>query len=206
MSGVQITIAPKSGCALRLSHGEVLRVIDLEGQQVADLVAYDASNKREHFSQAFTRANNDRATLKVGDQLHSNLNRPLLTLLEDTVGMHDILLPPCSRFLYEHVFGVQGKTGCREHLSAALQPYDISFELVTDPFNVFMNATIGDRGRLLIFEPHSGPGDHVDLRAERDLIVAVSACASDVNDCNGGTCTSIGLAVLPSASRIAVAP
>jgi uncharacterized protein YcgI (DUF1989 family) len=199
MSDVQVVIPPKSGYALRLGSGEVLRVIDVDGMQVADVVAYDATDSTEHLSQGFTRANNDSAALTVGDPLYSNLNTPLLTVVEDTVGVHDILFPPCSRFLYEHVFGIDGKTGCREHLAAALAPYGIGFAEVTDPFNAFMNTGIGDQGRMEIFEPESRRGDHVDLRAERDLIVAVSACAADVNDCNGGVCTSIGLAVLPPA-------
>jgi len=197
MTSPHIHIAPKSGHALRLARGQLLRVIDIEGLQVADLVAYEATDPREYFSQGYTRANNDKATVEVGDQLYSNLNRPLLTVVEDTVGVHDITFPPCSRFLYEHVFGIKGKTGCREHLAAVLEPFGIGFELITDPFNVFMNAGIDSNGRLVISEPRSGPGDYVDLRAESDLIVAVSACAADVNDCNGGLCTSIGIAVIP---------
>lgn len=199
MSTVQIEIAPKSAHALHLPRGHVLRVIDIEGLQVADLVAYDPINPREHFSQAFTRAYNDKATVAVGDHLYSNLDQPLLAVVEDTVGVHDMLFPPCSRHLYEHVFGIEGKTGCREHLAAALEEYGIGFELVTDPFNVFMNAGVDELGRMVIFEPHSGPGDHIDLRAERDLIVAVSACAADVNACNGSVLTSIGLELLPAA-------
>jgi len=198
MSSVQVRIPPKSAHALRLGRGEVLRITDIEGLQVADLVAYDAADPREHFSQASTRANNDRARIKVGDPLYSNLDRVLLTVTGDSVGVHDILYPPCSRFLYGHVFGIADKTGCREHLAAVLKPYGIGIELVTDPFNAFMNAGIDSEGGMVIFRPHSGPGDHVDLRAERDLVVAVSACAADVNDCNGGVCTSIGLAVRSS--------
>lgn len=198
MSSAQIEIPPSSGHALRLRAGEILRVVDLEGEQVADVVAYDAADPRESLSQGFTRANNDSARLVVGDQLYSNLNSPLLTIVEDTVGVHDILFPPCSQFLYEHVFGVEGKTGCREHLAAALEPYGVAFDLVTDPFNAFMSTGLGPNGEMEIFKPRSGPGDHVDLRAERDLILAVSACAADVNACNGGVCTGIGLNVLPA--------
>jgi uncharacterized protein len=193
MSTVQIEIPPKTGHALRLRRGNGLRVIDVDGLQVADLVAFDADNPREHFSQNFTRANNDKASVDIGDQLYSNLNRPLLTVVDDTVGVHDMLFLPCSRFLYEHVFGIDGKTGCREHLTGALESHGVGFELVTDPFNVFMNAGIDEQGRVIIFEPKSGPGDHIDFRAERQLIVAVSACAADMTDCNGGLCTSIGL-------------
>jgi uncharacterized protein YcgI (DUF1989 family) len=196
MTQIDIHIPPKTAHALRLERGQVLRVIDTEGLQVADLVAFNANNTDEYLSQGFTRANNDKATIVVGDQLYSNLNQPLLTVIEDTVGVHDLLFPPCSQYLYEHVFNVKDKTGCREHLTEALKPFNIGFEQVTDPFNVFMNAGVDDTGRMVIFQPHSGPGDHIDLRAETDLIIAVSACAADVNDCNGGECTSIGIAVI----------
>jgi uncharacterized protein YcgI (DUF1989 family) len=194
MSDVELIVAPMSARAVRLSPGDVLRVTDIEGRQVADLVAFNAHDTAEHLSQGFTRANNDKAGLLVGDQLFSNLNSPMLTVVKDTVGVHDLLFPPCSRYLYEHVFGVHGKTGCREHLTDALEPFGIGFAQVTDPFNVFMNTAIDD-GRMAIYEPHSRAGDHVDLRAEMDLVVAVSSCAADVNACNGDALTPIGLAV-----------
>lgn len=198
MTGMLTEVPPKSAHALRLARGELLRIVDMDGLQVADVVAYDATDLSEHLSQGFTRANNDKASISVSDRLFSNLDRPLLTVVEDTVGVHDLLYPPCSRFLYENVFGIEGKTGCREHLAAALEPFGIGFEAVTDPFNVFMNAGIAGDGRMVISKPLSSPGDHVDLRAERDLIIGVSACAADVNDCNGGVCTRIGLSVLPA--------
>jgi uncharacterized protein YcgI (DUF1989 family) len=177
-------------------RGQVLRVTDIEGQQVADLVAYDAQDPSEHFSQGFTRAYNDKATVAVGDQLYSNLNNPMLTVVADTVGVHDMLFVPCSAFLKQHVFGIEGDTGCRENLANALEPFGVAWAQVTDPFNVFMSTTIDDEGNMVIFEAPSGPGDHFDVRAERDLIIAVSACAGDMNACNAGHCTSIGLTVL----------
>jgi uncharacterized protein len=195
VSALDHTIPPMSAHALRLGRGEVLRVTDVDGRQVADLVAFRAGDPDEHLSQGFTRANNDKAGLLVGDHLYSNLNTPLLTIVEDTVGVHDLLFPPCSAFLYRHVFGVEDKTGCREHLAAALEPFGIGWARVTDPFNVFMNTAIDEEGRMAIYEPRSGAGDYVDLLAEIDLVVAVSACAADVNACNGEACTRIHLGV-----------
>lgn len=192
-----LTIEPKSALAVQVPRGAGLRVIDLEGSQVADLVAFNAANPAERFSQGFTRLNNDKAGVVVGDQLFSSLNTAMMTVRADTVGgVHDLLFPPCSTFLYEHVFGVRGKTGCREHLTGALAPYGIGFDLVTDPFNVFMNTAIDEQGRMAIYPPTSGPGDYFEIRAELDLIIAVSACAAEVNACNGPACTSIGLQVL----------
>jgi len=195
VSAAEHTIPPRSAHALRLAREDVLRVTDVDGSQVADLVAFNADDTAEHFSQAFTRANNDKAGVVVGDHLYSNLNTPVLTVVEDTVGVHDMLFPPCSGFLYRHVFGVEGKTGCREHLASVLEPHGIGFDRVTDPFNVFMNTAIDEEGRMAIYPPRSGSGDYLELRAEIDLIVAVSACAADVNACNGPECTRIGVSV-----------
>ena len=200
-----LRVEPKSARALRLRRGSTLRVIDLDGAQVADLVAFSAENPAEHFSQGFTRVNNDKAGVVVGDHLFSNLNSVLMTVQQDTVGVHDMLFPPCSTFLYEHVFGVHGKSGCREHLAGALAEHGIGFAMVTDPFNVFMNTAIDEHGRMAIYPPLSRAGDHFDVRAEMDLIVAVSACAADVNACNGTACTSIGLQVVAASEAADVA-
>lgn len=198
---MQVTIPPKSARAVRLAEGDVLRVSDPEGHQVADLVAFNPADKREHLSQGFTRANNDKATVQVGDRLFSNNNAPMFTVVEDTVGVHDLLFPPCSQYLYEHVYDLPDKTGCREHLASALEEFGIGWEQVTDPFNVFMNTAIDEEGRMRIFTAPSNPGDHVDLRAEQDLIVAVSACAGDTNACNNWVCTPIEIEVLAPRSR-----
>ncbi|MEA2247798.1 MAG: uncharacterized protein QOH46_2327 [Solirubrobacteraceae bacterium] len=184
-----------SAHALRLHTGQLLRVVDLEGSQVADLVAYNAADPSERFSQGFTRMNNDKVGVSVGDRLYSNRNSAMLRVEDDTVGVHDMLFPPCNAFFYEHVMGIAGKTGCREHLASALADFGIAQDDVTDPFNVFMNTAVGESGAMVIRTAPSEAGDHIDLRAEMDLIVAVSACAADVTDCNGGRCTGIGLLV-----------
>lgn len=190
-----VEIAPASARAVRLAAGDVIRVIDVQGSQVADLVAFVADDTRQHFSQGFTRLMLDRVDVRVGDALVSNTSTPLLTVIEDNVGVHDLLFPPCNTLMYAEVFGVEGKSGCREHLADALSEYGISFDQVTDPFNAFMNTRIGDDHRMTILPPTSRAGDHVDLRAECDLIVAVSACAGDVNDCNGDRLTEIALEI-----------
>jgi uncharacterized protein YcgI (DUF1989 family) len=193
---LEISIPPKSGRAVHLRRGQRLRVIDVEGAQVADLVAFNASDHTEAFSQAFTRMNNDKADVSVGDVLFSSRNTPMLRVEDDTVGVHDMLYAPCNAFFYRHRFGIEGKTGCREHLSAALAGHGIGSEQVTDPFNVFMHTRIDEEtGRMEILPPRSVAGDLFEVRAELDLIVAVSACAADVTDCNGGRCTGIDLVV-----------
>lgn len=190
-----IEIPAMSARAVQLAAGQTLRVIDVEGAQVADLVAFNADDPSEHLSQGFTRMNLDAVRVRVGDHLFSNLSTPMLEITDDPVGVHDLLYPPCNELFYERGFGIKGKSGCREHLADALADFGIGYEQVTDPFNVFMATGVDDSGRTVILPPTSQAGDHFDVRAEMDLIVGVSACAADVTDCNGGRCTGIRLVV-----------
>ena len=93
MSSVPVMIPPKSGYALRVGSGQVVRIIDVEGMQVADVVAYDATDPSDHLSHGPSPAPTTTRSAPVGDRLYSNLNAPLLTVVEDSVGVHDILFP-----------------------------------------------------------------------------------------------------------------
>lgn len=188
-------VDPKSALAFKIARGQTLKITDIDGRQVSDLVAFADDDYNESLSQGRTRLNNWKVTLAVGDALYSNRNRELFTLVEDTVGAHDLLFPPCSAFLFEHQFGRPGATGCHDHLSEALRDYGIGPDRVLDTFNVFMNTRVSEDGSLVIEEPLSRAGDFVRLRANFDCLIAVSACAEDVTACNGGRCTPIGVEI-----------
>ncbi|EID09280.1 DUF1989 domain-containing protein [Mycolicibacterium phlei] len=192
----RVVIPPRSGHAFRLAKGQLLRVTDVEGEQVADLVAYNAADTSECLSQGFTRMYNSSTAVSTGDHLFTNRNNPILTITEDPVGVHDFLYPPCNRVYYERVPKIEGKTGCRDHLLAALEPLGFDLWQITDPFNIFMNTGVDDAGRPTIFRPKSRAGDYIEFRAEMDVIVGVSACADDTSVCNGGVCTSIAVEIL----------
>lgn len=119
----------------------------------------------------------------------------MFTIMQDDVGgVHDILALPCSVVMYREMFQLD-QTGCREHLSHALSPYSVDPNLITDPFNVFMNSEFDEQHELVIRKPRSRPGDRLVLRSEGDWLLAVSACAAEVTDCNAGVCTSIGVEI-----------
>ncbi len=65
----KIVIEPKSGKAVRVKRGQVLRVEDLDGGQVADFVCFSLNDYAEKFSQAKTRVRNWSTRLTVGSQL-----------------------------------------------------------------------------------------------------------------------------------------
>ena len=190
-------IPAKSGTAIVVKKGETLRAIDLEGLQVCDFVCFNEHDHSEFFSAGKTRVNVFRVRISTGDRLYSNKNTPMFTLGEDTVGVHDLMFPPCNRWIYEQVLGQPGTTGCLENLRDALAPYGIEEGAVPDPFNIFMNTHIDDKNEMAIEAPKSKAGDYVDLIAEMDCLVGATSCAEEVaSDCNGRHCTPIGLEIV----------
>lgn len=190
-------IAAKSGAALNLEKGETLRVIDIEGHQVADLVCFNTHDHAERLSPAKTRLNAFNARISTGDRLFSNRSRAMLTIGEDTVGVHDLLFASCNGWLYEHVFHQPGTTGCFEIFRDALAGYGIEQDAVPDPFNLFMKTRMDESGELAIELPESNAGDFIELTAEMDCLVAVTSCPEEYTDCNGRRSTPIALQVFP---------
>jgi uncharacterized protein YcgI (DUF1989 family) len=172
-------IAPRSGVAFPLSKGQLLRIIDPEGEQVCDLLAFNATDTAEAISSGRSLDYASKIYLTTADPIYSNRSNVMLRIEEDMVGRHDFLLTPCSKDTFRIIYGDKDPhQGCFGNLSAALHPYGISPDQIPISFNVFMNVTIDDEGRLRVKPPLSKPGDHIMLRAERDLIVALTACSA----------------------------
>lgn len=174
----KVTIPPKRGAAVELASDDELSVVDPEGGQVADLVAFDPSDPQHRFSTKYTMRQNGRLRITTNDRLYSTAGTPLLTITGDDCGVHDLLFAPCNHWLLEE-YGQSGDNGCRENLSEALAPWDVPSHLVQEPMNVFMRTTVTDHDHVDVREPVSEPGDSVTFRAETDVVVAVSACAAE---------------------------
>ena len=188
-------IEPQSGVAVPVRRGQVLRIEDIDGGQVADFVCFSQSDHGERLSQSKTRIRNWSIRLSTGSKLVSNRDNVMFTIAKDTVGIHDIIFCACHSYVYEHEFGVGPRNGCLENLAAAVESFGISSDQLPDPFNVFMNTGINENGELSVAATPSEKGDYIELVAEMDCLAAVSACADDVTDCNHHKCTRIALHV-----------
>ncbi|MFK3651131.1 DUF1989 domain-containing protein [Lysobacter enzymogenes] len=184
------TPIPAAGAvALRLRAGQRLRVYDPHGGQSGDLMAYSADG-RERLSNGCTFDYAGTVLLGRGDALWSHRSRRMLTILDDRVGRHDFLHAACSAPMYRLQYGIEGggiegePRNCHDNLCAALRSLGLAPEPLPTPFNLFMHADIGADGRLTIRPPRSRAGDFIELRADMDLAVAVSACPAAT--CNGG--------------------
>lgn len=157
----------------------------------------------EYLSLAHTRAKTLHLTPRVNDVFVSNLREPMLTLVEDTCkGKHDTLMAACDPKRYAEL-GVEDSEehgSCAENLVLALKEIneraglkgprgigaDVTINSVPLPLNLFMNVPwSGDRGDLKFSPPDCKPGDYVRLRAERDVVVIMSACPQDKTEING---------------------
>ena len=173
-------IPPRSGVAFTLKRGQTLRVIDPQGEQVADLLAFNRGDVREVLSSGRTLDYASRLYLTTGDPLYSNRSNVLLRITEDTVGRHDFLLTPCSADTFRIIYGdASPHRGCFGNLAHALEPYGISPDDIPVAFNVFMNVVIdGETGSLKVEPPRSRAGDRISFLAEDDLIIGLTACSA----------------------------
>jgi uncharacterized protein len=180
-----MVIPAREGRAFRVAEGQVLRVRCPEGPQVADLIAFNADDPREKFWQARTRVVHG-GHLGVGDQLWSipPWTRPMMTLITDTVAhgeladgarSHDLLFCRCDARLYELVHKRVG-ANCNDNLVAAIAPFGLAPGDVHDPFNIFMTTGLNRSGKPFYLPSDARKGDYVDLLAEMNVLVAISAC------------------------------
>ena len=182
-----IEIPPRSGTAFELAKGRSLTVIDPQGTQVADLLAYALNDTREVISNGRTFDYEETIALTAGNTLWSNRSNPMLAIEEDTVGSHDFLLTPCSRATFRHFYPDKPEhRGCFGNLAEVLEPWGIGEDDIPTAFNVFMNVPVdGSTGRLRVDPPTSKPGDFIRLRAQMDLVIGLTACSAYAS--NGGS-------------------
>lgn len=178
------TVAAATGVALRLARGDSLRVIDAEGGQTGDLIAFSADG-RQRQSNGRSFDYNGKIYFSSGDVLWSDRSEPLLTITADDAGRHDFLYAACSAEMYRLQYGVAGyHPNCHDNLIAALRTLGIEAEPLPTPLNLFMHVAVADDGRLVFAPPRSRAGDALVLRAEMDLVVAISSCPAAT--CNNG--------------------
>jgi uncharacterized protein YcgI (DUF1989 family) len=162
-------------------------VIDPEGTQVADLLAFNADDIDEVVSSGRTFDYAESIRLTTGNTLFSNRSQKMLTIIDDTVGCHDFLLTPCSTETFQYFYPDKPvHRGCFGNLAEALEPYGVAPDRIPVAFNCFMNVPVNDEtGKLTVEPPISRPGDYIAFRAEMNLVVGLTACSAYAS--NGGS-------------------
>lgn len=188
ISAQRVILPAQTGRALHLNTGEVLRIIAVEAQQVADLALFRWDDLRDGFSPGRTIDYNERITVKRGDVLYSAESVALAEIVEDDVGVHDMLLAPCSEAMFERR-GEPAHPSCHANIASAVREFGIEPPRVTATLNVFMDVRVSPGGALTIHPPRSQSGDAFAIRACCELLAALTACSSELT--NNGRCKRI---------------
>ncbi|WP_165421300.1 urea carboxylase-associated family protein [Bradyrhizobium sp. Leo170] len=177
----EITIEPGTGKALELRRGQVLRIAQTVGHQCADLNCFNLHDYKEFFHTGRTRHLHGLHPTK-GAFLWSAppRERPMMAIIEDTVGTNDILYPRCSGFLFEHQYGLPVHTNCHDIQAEAQREYGLTPDDVHDSFNFFMHTGVGTDGHPFIAENTARAGDYVELLALMDVLAVPNVCGADV--------------------------
>ena len=179
------TIPARTGKAFEVRQGQHVRVVELEGPQVCDFDAFNLQDPREWFYSAGTRTRVG-VHPRQGDQLYTRppWERIMFTIVADTVQhqpsasgaqAHDLIFSRCTGKRQLEKYGRETH-GCQQSLAAAIAPFGLDELYVHDPLNLFMKTGIRPDGKMFHELPDAKPGDYVELRAEMDTLVAISAC------------------------------
>lgn len=184
----------------KVTAGQTLRILDLEGNQAADTLFYNADKPSERYSATDTIREQGNVYLTAGSVLRSNENRPMLEIVADTCGRHDTLGGACATESNTVRYDLEKRCmhACRDSwmLAIAEHPeYGLSKRDITHNINFFMNVPITEEGGLTFADGISAPGKYVELKVLMDVLVLVSNCPQLNNPCNAYNPTPIEMLV-----------
>jgi len=183
-----------------IAAGETVRILDLEGNQAADTLFYNAADPAERYSAMDTIREQGNVYLTTGSRLRSNEGRVMLEIVADTCGRHDTLGGACATESNTVRYALEKKCmhACRDSWMLAVaehEEFGLSKRDITHNINFFMNVPVTKDGGLTFADGISAPGKYVELKAAMDVIVLISNCPQLNNPCNGYNPTPIEVLV-----------
>lgn len=180
--------------------GETLRILDIEGNQAADTLFYNANDPSERYSAMDTIREQGNVYLTAGTKLLSNDGNVMLEITADTCGRHDTLGGACATESNTVRYAIEKKCmhACRDSwlLAVAENPqYGLSKRDITHNINFFMNVPVDADGGLSFADGISGAGKYVEMKATMDVIVLLSNCPQLNNPCNAYNPTPVEMIV-----------
>jgi len=193
------TIPAGDGWTYTLEPGQVLRIVDLEGNQAADTLFYDADNPSDHYSAVNTIQRQGNVYLSTGSVLVAESGKELVKIVADTCGRHDTLGGACSAqsntVRYSH--DTLPMHNCRDTFMLQLSKYGNRFTKrdLAPNVNFFMNVPVTPEGGLTFEDGVSAPGYYVEMQAVNRTLVLISNCPQLNNPCNAYNPTPIQLLI-----------
>jgi aminomethyltransferase len=207
---LDLRIDAATACSYEVREGQYIQVIDVEGRQCSDFLAFGA-----HLLQDGVERGLDSTTTRylMGNaypqpglfgKFYDQDAQPLVEIVRDTVGRHDTFGLACNAKYYEDM-GYPGHVNCTDNFNAQLARYGVAARTGWPALNLFYNTTFDDHNLLVVDEPWSRPGDYVLMRAATDLVCASSACPDDIDPSNAWVPTDVHVRVYDARRRFSMA-
>lgn len=185
---ITYTIPACSGIKVEVQQGQTITVVDVEGGQVVDFFAEVTDQPHEFLSPGVTIDCNESLKLNIGDTIYTNRYTPMLEVLSDDVGEHDLLHPCCRPEMYDYFYhNGGGHRNCLDNINHALAEQ----RPIITPINLFMHTKIHPNGRISVEKPVSKAGDRITLKALLPITLGVAACSVSESLCNSGKCSPV---------------
>ena len=179
-------IEASTAIAYPVKVGQYIQIIDVEGSQCSDFLAFTGENYREELDGTVTRTLLGMAMPRAGlhSKYFSQTMQPLVEVIQDTCGRHDSFMLACTNKYYEDA-GYPGHPSCSDNFNRVLALHGIAPRPGWPAINFFFNTSVDGCGTITSGEAWSRPGDYVLLKAHQDLLCASSACPDDIDPVNG---------------------
>ena len=185
-------IPARSGKKIEVKQNQTITVIDIDGGQVVDFFAEVTGKPDEFLSTGVTMDCNESLRLNKGNKIYTNLYRPMMEVIEDDVGEHDLLHPSCRKEMYDFFYkNGEGHPNCLDNINQALGEK----RTIITPVNLFMYSKINPDGSFSVEAPLSKPGDKIVLKALMDITLGIAACSVSESKCNSGKCSAFKIII-----------
>ena len=207
---LDLRVDKATAVAYQVEAGQYIQVIDVEGRQCSDFLAFDSRQLSDGVERGLDATTTRNLTGNAYPQpglfgkFFDQDMQPLVEVVRDTVGRHDTFALACNAKYYEDM-GYPGHVNCTDNFNGQLGPYGIAPRRGWPALNLFYNTSFSQTNQMLFDEPWSRPGDYVLLRATTDLVCASSACPDDIDPANAWNPTDIHVRVYPAERRFSMA-
>ena len=195
MANQPIIVDAKQAWTGLVKRGQVLAIKDTHGQQAVDFLCYDADNTSDRYSATNTVKIQGNVYVGNGTVLYADSGKPLLTVIEDTVGRHDTIYGCCSNPNNKLRYDVETTESCYTNFTQELQKHGMDVTSIVPNVNWFMSVPVLGDGSAGVAEAALKPGSFVKLRAECNVLAVLSNCPQMHNPCNGYDPTPIEVSI-----------
>ncbi len=203
---LDMRVDPGCARAYAVKAGDWIQILDVQGRQCSDFQAFarravDAGRAREIDPTATRSMTGGLYPVPgLGAKFFSQDLEPLVEVVQDTCGRHDLYGLACTAKFYADM-GYPGHVNCSDNLNAEARDWGVPERAGWPAVNFFYNTALDEALRIGADEPWSRPGDFVLLRALTDLLCFSTSCPSDIDATNGFDPTETQIRVYDGAER-----